>query len=141
MSKSLLDTDILSEILKGRNTTIVAKAQEYLKVYPMFTVSTVSIMEIVCGYQRAQRMDRLNQFLQAATVMELLPFDSESATLAGRIDGDLWRIGQIIGRADPMIAAQAIVNGLILVSGNVEYYQRIQLLGYSLQIENWRESS
>ena len=48
-----------------------------------------------------------------------------AAELAGRITGDLDRTGQPIGRADPMIAAIAIVNGLELVAGNTAHYQRI----------------
>jgi len=140
MNKTLLDTDILSEVLKGRNASVVAQAQAYLAVHQVFTISVVSVMEIVCGFQRAQRQDRLEQFLQALASMEVLPFDIESAALAGRIDGDLWRTGQRVGRADPMIAAQAIVHNLVLVSGNLAHYSRIQALGYPLQVVNWRES-
>jgi len=39
-----------------------------------------------------------------------------------------------------MIAAQAIVHDLVLVSGNLAHYHRIQALGYPLQVVNWRES-
>lgn len=139
MNKTLLDTDILSEVLKGRNASVVAQAHAYLAVHHVFTISVVSVMEIVCGFQRAQRQDRLEQFLQALASMEVLPFDTESAALAGRIDGDLWRTGQRVGRADPMIAAQAIVHNLVLVSGNLAHYRRVQALGYPLQVVNWRE--
>ncbi|MFN4034241.1 MAG: PIN domain-containing protein [Fimbriimonadales bacterium] len=137
-SKALLDTDIFSEVLKGRDTVIVMRAQEYLQEYSVFTISAISVMEIICGYQRIGRQDKLEQFLQITNTLEIIPFDRESAALAGRIDGDLWRTGQRIGRADPMIAAQAIVNQLVLVSGNVEHYLRVQSLGYPLQVENWR---
>ena len=37
-----------------------------------------------------------------------------------------------------MIAAVAIVNGLKLVTGNTTHYQRIQQLGYRLNLANWR---
>lgn len=93
MNKTLLDTDILSEVLKGRNAPVVAQAQAYLAVYQVFTISAVSVMEIVCGFQRVQRYDRLEQFLQSLSAVEVLPVDAESAVLAGRIDGDLWRTG------------------------------------------------
>lgn len=141
MSKSLLDTDILSEIMRGRDPKVVAKAQEYLTAYSLFTVSVISIMEIVRGYQRVQRQDKLNQFLHAAAAMEVLLLDTEAAILAGQIDGDLSRIGQRVGRADPMIAALAITNNLVLVSGNTQHYQRIQSLGYPLLLENWRDTT
>jgi tRNA(fMet)-specific endonuclease VapC len=33
----------------------------------------------------------------------------------------------------------AIENNLILVAGNTRHYQKIQSLGYPLQLDNWRE--
>jgi predicted nucleic acid-binding protein len=37
-----------------------------------------------------------------------------------------------------LIAGIALRHGLTLVSGNVAHFQRIQALGYSLKLENWR---
>jgi tRNA(fMet)-specific endonuclease VapC len=70
--------------------------------------------------------------------MELLSLDLTSAELAGRIYGDLERTGQTIGRMDPLIAAIALANDLVLVTGNQAHYQRIQALGYALKLDNWR---
>jgi tRNA(fMet)-specific endonuclease VapC len=111
MDKALLDTDILSEVLKGRHPQVVARAEAYLRHHTVLTVSVVSVMEVVSGLQRMARWEQLERFLQALGEMEVLALDRESAVLAGRIDGDLWRAGQRIGRADPMVAAQAIVHG------------------------------
>jgi predicted nucleic acid-binding protein len=58
--------------------------------------------------------------------------------MAGRIYADLERIGQPIGRADPIIAAIALRYDLTLITGNVAHYQRIQTLGYGLKLDNWR---
>jgi predicted nucleic acid-binding protein len=58
--------------------------------------------------------------------------------LAGRIYADLERTGQPIGRADPIIAGIAMQHGLLLVTGNQNHYQRIQVLGYDLKLANWR---
>ena len=69
---------------------------------------------------------------------EVFPLDIVAAELAGRITGDLDRIGQPIGRADPMIAAIAIDQGLELVTGNTAHYERIERLGYPLTLVNWR---
>jgi tRNA(fMet)-specific endonuclease VapC len=78
-------------------------------------------------------------FLATLPHMELLPFDQAAAELAGRIAGDLERIGQPIGVADTMIAAIAIENGLELVTGNTSDYQRVQQLGYPLVLEHHRQ--
>ena len=71
----------------------------------------------------------------------MLPLDLDAAVLAGRMYGDLERTGQPIGRADPMIAATAIVHDLVLVTGNGAHYERIRQLGYALELDNWREGS
>ena len=140
MDKALLDTDILSEVLKGRNPQVAAHAEAYLMHHAMLTVSVVSVIEVVSGLQRLARSEQLERFLQALDAMEVLPMDTESAVLAGRIDGDLLRTGQPIGRADPIVAAQAITHGLVLVTGNVCHYERVTALGYPLRIANWREA-
>jgi tRNA(fMet)-specific endonuclease VapC len=140
MDKALLDTDILSEVLKGRNPQVVAQAEAYLRHHAMLTVSVISVIEIVSGLQRVARLEQLERFLQALDAMEVLPVDMESAVLAGRIDGDLLRTGQPIGRADPIVAAQAITHGLVLVTGNTRHYERVMALGYPLRIVDWREA-
>jgi len=47
MNRSLLDTDILSEIIKGRDPVVTAKARAYLGRVGRFTTSAVSVVEIV----------------------------------------------------------------------------------------------
>lgn len=95
-------------------------------------------MEVVRGFQHKQSFQRLSRFLNDISGEEILPLNQRDAELAGRIAGDLDRAGQPIGRADPMIAAIAIENGLELVTGNTGHYQRIQQLGYPLQLIDWR---
>ncbi len=44
----------------------------------------------------------------------------------------------VISINDPMIAAAAIRQGLTLVTGNTDHFQRIKNLGYPLALDNWR---
>ena len=141
MSKALIDTDILSEILRGKDAQVAAQANEYGRTVGAFSVSVVTVMEVVKGFQKAQRTDAVNRFLQAADNLEVIPFDNECAVLAGRIYGDLERAGKPIGRADPMIAATAIHHKLILVTGNTRHFRRIGNLGYELLLQDWREET
>ena len=138
MDRALLDTDIFSEILKGRNQNVVAKAIQYRSAYGYYSISVITVLEIVKGFHKLQREDRVQQFLDGLPGVELLTLDQRSAALAGRIYADLERIGQPIGRADPMIAAIALRHGLTLITGNLSHYLRIQALGYGINLDNWR---
>lgn len=138
MNKSLLDTDILSEIGKGIDPNVAHNATAYRKAFGRYTLSVISIVEIVRGRQRKQNAGRMQRFLTSIASEEILLFDQPAAELAGRIAGDLDRTGQPIGRADPMIAAIALAHRLELVTGNTAHYQRIQQLGYPLTLINWR---
>jgi tRNA(fMet)-specific endonuclease VapC len=138
MHKSMLDTDILSEISKGINPNVARNATSYRNVLGQYTLSVISIMEVVRGFQKKQSLRRLQQFLTALSSEEIISFDEQAAEPAGRIAGDLDRNGQLIGRADPMIAAIAIGHSLEFVTGNTDHYRRIQQLGYPLQLVNWR---
>ena len=138
MIKSLLDTDIFSEILKGIDQTIVTKAVAYKAIWGRYTISAITVLKVIKGLHKVQREERIQQFLAGLTAVELLALDLESATLAGRIYADLERIGQPIGRADPMIAAIALHHDLTLITGNMSHYRRIESIGYPIKLENWR---
>ncbi len=99
MNKSLLDTDILSDILKGINRTVVARAVAYRTIWSRYTISTIMVLEIVKGLHKVRREERIKQFLAGLSFVELLPLDLAVAVLAGRIYADLERIGQSIGHA------------------------------------------
>ena len=138
MDKALLDTDILSEILKGRDAQVTERARRYRSTFGRYTISAITVMEIVKGLHRQDREDGIQRFMAALAQVEVLGLDGRSAHLAGRIYADLERAGQPIGRADPMIAAIAMTHGLVLVTGNVKHYQRVQNQGHPLSIANWR---
>jgi tRNA(fMet)-specific endonuclease VapC len=137
--KALLDTDILSEILKGINPIVVRNSTAYRQAFGYYSLSSITVMEVISGLQRNQSSRRIQKFLDDIIAEEVLSFLQSDGKLAGEIDGDLERVGRPIGRCDPMIAAIAISNGLELVTGNIAHYQRIQQLGYPLTLVNWRQ--
>ena len=138
MNRALLDTDTVSDLTKARDQRVRSRAEAYESVFGCFTISTITVIEIVKGLQKATRPDRIAQILSEIEEMELLTLDFDSASLAGQIYGELERSGQPIGRFDPMIAAIAIHHGLVLVTANTRHYERIQTLGFALEIDNWR---
>jgi tRNA(fMet)-specific endonuclease VapC len=138
MDKALLDTDIFSEILKGKNANVIKVARSYHAHFGQYTISTITVMEIVKGFHRIGREDQIKIFLAAISAAEILTLGVKSSVLAGRIYADLERTGQPIGRSDPMIAAIALENELVLGTGNLAHYKRIQDLGYPLKLGNWK---
>ena len=140
MSRQLLDTDILSEIIKGKHAAIAARAAAYLAQQGRFTTSAVSVAEIVYGFRRMGREDRVTQFESSLDSAEVLPLDDAAARLAGRINADLERGGRIIGMPDVMIAAIALRSGLAIITGNVAHFEHVRAVGYQLVIDNWRAS-
>jgi tRNA(fMet)-specific endonuclease VapC len=138
MNKALLDTDIYSEVLRAINTTVLANARTYRLAHGVLTISVITVMEMVKGFQQVQRPQKISDLLGYVAAEQVLDFRQPAAELAGRIWGDLDRTGQPIGFADPMIAAIALTHSLELVTGNIAHYQRIQQLGYPLTLVNWR---
>jgi tRNA(fMet)-specific endonuclease VapC len=141
MYSALLDTDILSDILKGRNETVQSREKAYLAENDSYALPIIVVMEIIKGLHKAGREDRIQSLMARFRAAEILTLDLQSAELAGRICGDMEREGQTIGFADPIIAALAIRHDLTLVTGNVSHYQRIQQAGYPLRLDNWRSSA
>lgn len=138
MNKALLDTDTYSEILKAVDPTVIQNAIAYRRNHGILTLSTITVMEIIRGWERKQNSRKMQAFEAAIAVEEVLGFEQAAAKLAGRIAGALERTGQPIGVTDPMIAAIALTQGLELVTGNTTHFQRIQQLGYPLVLVNWR---
>jgi tRNA(fMet)-specific endonuclease VapC len=138
VSRILLDTDVYSEVIKAINPTVTRNAVAYRQANGILTLSAVTVMEIVRGFQQNQSARRMNDFLTAVASEEVLIFDRTAAELAGRIEGELVRTGRPIGMADTMIAAIALTQGLELSTGNSAHFQRVQQLGYPLTLVNWR---
>ena len=96
MNKALLDTDIYSEVLKAKNPTVTQNAALYRQQHGVYTVSVITVMEVIQGFHRVQNARRLLNFLNAVALEQVIVFDQLAAELAGRISGDLDRTGQTL---------------------------------------------
>ena len=54
--------DIFSEILKGVNQNVVARATRYHSTFGYYTISVITVLEIVKGFHKLKREDRVQQF-------------------------------------------------------------------------------
>jgi tRNA(fMet)-specific endonuclease VapC len=140
MNKALMDTDILSEIVRGRDRNLLFRERDYLVEWGSLTISAVTLMEVVRGLWLLNDAKLQARFATKVLSQEILAFTGSTGELAGKIIAQLADIGQPIGLPDCMIAATAIEHGLELVTGNTRHFERIRELGFPLLLANWRDA-
>lgn len=112
--KSLVDTDVLIDYLRGQT-----KAVEYLEAnVDEVAVSAVSVAELFQGVREGLERHKLATTLSALVV---LPLTEEIAEVAGLYRRD-FRARTGCGLADCMIAATASHHGLELVTLNGRHF-------------------
>jgi len=62
MDAALLDTDILNEVLKQRNSQVVAHAAAYLQAHGQFAISALTRYEVIRGLRDANATTQLSRF-------------------------------------------------------------------------------
>jgi predicted nucleic acid-binding protein len=137
--KAILDTDILSEITKGKNQQVLENVAAYLHEHGQLTLTSVSVFEVLFGLHSKQATRQIKDFLDSMADHEEITPTPDDYRLAAEICASLQRAGTPIGKLDPLIAACAIERGLPLATGNTRHHRFIQNAGFSLQLVNWRE--
>ncbi len=135
----LLDTDILSNLMKRSPSTILIAKLASIPVNQQLT-SSITLGELVYGARRLPaRTEVLMERLETTLLPNLpvLPFDATAARHYGEVRAELERRGIPLGDADLRIAAIALTHSLIVVTGNVRHFQRVP----GLVVENWLEES
>jgi len=89
-------------------------------------VSAITVMELYEGIQRSQASEAERRAVETLlSEVNELPSDRAAATKAGAITATLADAGQPIDETDVVIAATALVNGLPVVTRNLEHFERI----------------
>ena len=130
--QALLDTDILSAIMR-QNPVVIPKARQYLTKHGRFTISIITRYEILRGLRVKGAAKQIKAFDQFCSKNVILPLADEIAVRAAEIYADLSHRGLMIGDADILIAASALVNGLGVVTNNEDHFGRVR----GLHVENW----
>jgi predicted nucleic acid-binding protein len=138
MAKVLLDTDILSEYLKGHDRNVTRRAADYAREHGVFTFTSVTVHEIVFGLERKSAARQLQKVLAWLTQNEEITPTGADYAQAGIIKAAARKQGSTVELADCLIAAVAVRLGLPLVTGNTEDFHAIQKAGIPLQVQNWR---
>jgi predicted nucleic acid-binding protein len=85
MTEALVDTDILSELIRERNARVAAHARESITRSGPLAISVVTVMELAKGLEKAGRANVLDSYLARLRPLQVLKFAAEEARLAGII--------------------------------------------------------
>lgn len=128
-----LETTFIVDLLRGKKET--KELAEFLdSSSEAKIIASPSIMEVISGAILNPKMkdekERVIKFLSSFVILGL---DKESSILAGEIEADLIKKGQIIEIEDIMIGAIAKVNNETLLTRNKKHFERIP----GLKIESY----
>lgn len=136
MDVLLFDTDVLSEIIKGRSPQILASASQYLAKHRRLAFSEITFYEIVRGMRSKRAERQLTAFLQTVETSEVFPISRQVLLRAAELWSDARRGGYPKNDADLIIAATAIEAGRSLATGNVKHFSWIP----GLRLVDWLNS-
>ncbi|MEC4590152.1 MULTISPECIES: type II toxin-antitoxin system tRNA(fMet)-specific endonuclease VapC [Nitrospirillum] len=135
MLRYMLDTNVCIRVLRDRPPA--ARARFNAAGPGGLCISTVTLAELFHGAakstQPTQNRDKVERLIAR---LEVLPFDDDAASHYGDIRVDLERRGCLIGPYDLMIAAHARSQGLVVVTGNLREFRRVD----GLRCEDWLDT-
>ncbi len=135
MKRCTLDTNIITAFLK-KNLRVVEKVSDYLESFDGLSINIISYYEILRGLKDLGNEKKLRKFEEFVQVNELISIRKETIEKAAEIYAYLKKKGNLIEDADILIASIAIVEGLVLITNNIDHFERIK----GLEIENWLEN-
>lgn len=129
--KYMLDTNMCIYAQK-KNPDVIAKIKENWQ--KGIVISSITLAELQYGVQASSNIERNTiSLMKFLSIVEILPFDSNSAEEYGKICADLRKKGTPIGNMDMLISAHAKSEGLIVVTNNTREFERVE----GLKLENW----
>lgn len=132
----LLDTNVLSEPVVARPNPFVLNR---IKAHgTALAISAITWQEVLYGMfllPAGKRRDQIEDYLfrRIRPALPIIGFDERAARWQAEQRASLPRAGRSPSYPDSQIAAIAAVNGLVLVTRNVEDFAGF----HGLQIENW----
>jgi tRNA(fMet)-specific endonuclease VapC len=131
MLKYMLDTNVCVRVLRDRPESL---RQRFNAEGSSLSISSVVLYELLYGAAKSARpVENRHGVESFAERLKLLDFDSDAAAHAGEIRADLEQRGKVIGAYDLLMAGHARSRGLIVITGNLGEFQRVD----GLRCENW----
>lgn len=120
----ILDTTFLHDVMHGDEDVVrlARRVEERRNV----GISSVTVYELYYGVgYTGKDSDEREKVDAVIGSKRVLPADADVMRKAGRIDGELARGGEMVGQADVMIGATAIVHDEPVLTRNEDDFERI----------------
>ena len=129
----LLDTVICSAHLKSPPEASIHS--RLIQHGGQISISCLSCAELYAlGYRRgAKKLEQIDDLLSDLNILE---FDRQCARKYGDLHARLAKRGRTAGRADLMIAATALVHGLVLVTHDTDFKSVAEVVP-ELELDDW----
>jgi tRNA(fMet)-specific endonuclease VapC len=125
----ILDTNFLIGFLKG-DKKAKAKMED---IDELTTTTAINAFELLYGYHLIEEGRAIGNALGLLNSVGTLPFDIESASIAGSIAAELTAKGKTLEHMDVLIASIALKHGAAILTRNVKHFSRVR----KLKVEEW----
>ena len=135
----LLDSNIVSEIIKAdANYDVIKKLSEHSSDCAICAPVWQELMFGMLRLQDGAQKSFLAKFIQKEVPgdFKILNYTKKTAEIHADLRAKLEKHGKPTQLSDSMIAAIALANRMILVTGNTRHFEAIQQVS-DLQVENW----
>ena len=126
----LLDTNVVIAFFNGSKAVLERIHSEIDRI----ALSTLVVAELDYGAKASQKaeenLEKLHRFVD---IVRVVPFDLECSKIFRTIKSKLRKIGKPTGEVDALIAATAMSNKAVLVTGNRKHFENIK----GLKVEIW----
>ena len=124
-SKTIIDTDILIDLLRNKKETVAFIATLEEKKIGLAT-TVINAFELHYGAHKSIKTQKnLQATKKLLSRLEILSLTPRSAEKAGHIYAQLEAKGQTIGLRDTIIGAIALTRNLTVVTRNTEHFKKI----------------
>jgi tRNA(fMet)-specific endonuclease VapC len=131
----LLDTNIVSKLIRGREKSYRDYAAQSLSAGNSHNISVIVYFELVFGVLKSpdpiSARAKLHQML--TRISEVHDLNSRDAEVAAGLRRELSARGELIGDYDLLIAAQALRFEWPIVTNNRKHFERIP----NLKVIDW----
>ena len=131
MLRYMLDTNLCLRVLRDRPQELRVRFNQEAE---LLCISTIVLTVLLYGAEKSSRsVENRREVERLAARLQVLQFDETAASHSAEIRAGLERRGFPIGGCDVLIAGRARSRGLVVVTGNLREFNRVD----GLRSEDW----